>query len=120
MAYNFFMSFFKKLFFAIVFFILLSSSIRNILNYQSALKFYHQYKNGFEKEKEKNQRLKTEILKKTSLSEIEKTIRNHLNLLQPDEVALIIAQPTPSPSPSPTPSLSNFQKWLNLYQGKTN
>jgi len=113
------MNLLQKLFFVFVLLILLSSSIRNILNYQNALKFHRQYQSNFEKEKEKNQRLKTEIIKKTSFSEIEKTIRNQLNLLQPDEVAIIIVQPTPSPSPSPTPSLSNFQKWINLYQRKT-
>jgi len=110
----------KKIFLLTVFFILLSSSVRNLINYQKALKFYEQYKNNFEKEKKKNQTLKTQMLKKTNLYEVEKTIRNQLNLLQPDEVAVIIPQPTLSPSPTPTPSLSNFQKWLYVYQGKLN
>jgi len=114
------MNLFKKIFFSVVFFILISSLIKNVLNYQNALKFYEQYKNNFEKEKNKNQRLKTEILKKSSLAEVEKTIRNQLNLIQPDEIVVIINQPTFTPSPSPTPNLSNIQKWLQLYQGKTN
>jgi len=110
----------KKIFLTIIFIILLSSLIKSITNYQNALKFYQQYKNTFEKEKKKNQMLKTQILKKTSLFEAEKIIRNQLNLIKPDEVLVIIPRPTLSPSPTPTPVLSNWQKWFYLYQGKAN
>jgi len=114
------MTIFKKIFLTIIFFLILSSSIKNIINYQNAQKFYRRYKENFEKEKKKNQMLKTQILKKTSLFEVEKIIRNQLNLIKPDEVLVIIPRPTLYPSPTPTPVLSNWQKWFKVYQGKTN
>jgi len=114
------MSLIKRILFIIIFLLLFSSAIKNIITYQNALNFYRQYKSAFEKEKEKNQRLKTELLKKTSLSELEKTIRNQLNLLQPDEVVVLIPTPTIFFTPTPTLSLPNWKKWLYLYQGKAN
>jgi len=114
------MRFFNKFFLIIIFFLLFSSSIKNLINYQNAQKFYQKYKENFEKEKKKNQMLKTQLLKKTSLFEVEKIIRNQLNLLQPDEVVVLIPTPTIFLTPTPTLSLPNWKKWLYLYQGKAN
>ena len=94
---------------------LLSSLIRNVFNYTSKNQFYQDYKNDYEKENKKNIELKTEIVKKQSVSEVEKTIRNELNLLKENEVAIIFPQPTIKlivPTPTAAPS---WRQWINLY-----
>jgi hypothetical protein len=100
-----------------VFFIafLLFSLLKNIFNYKDKMKFFEDYRHDFEAEKKKNIELKTEIVKKKSVTEVEKTIRNDLNLLKENEIALILPSPTPSPqriSPTPAPS---WQQWLDLF-----
>ncbi len=101
----------------IIFFMvfLFSSLIRNLFDYRNKLQFYEDYKKEYEKEKQQNTALKTEVLKKTSQSELEKTIRNKLNLLRPDEVAVMLPSPTPTPYVlTPTP-LPNWMQWLKLF-----
>lgn len=94
---------------------LLFSLLKNIFNYKDKIKFYENYKQNFEEEKKKNIELKTEIVKKKSTTEVEKTIRNDLNLLKPDEIAIIIPSPTPRPvSITPTPA-ANYVQWWNLF-----
>ena len=95
----------RKIGFVLLLLFLSSSLLRNILD----------YKNDYEKEKKRNIELKTEVVKKKSLTEVEKTIRDKLNLLQPNEIAIIL--PTPSPSlisvtPTPAP---NWQQWWQLF-----
>lgn len=109
------MKLFKKtiLFFFLLF--LFFSLLKNILNYQARLQFYQDYKKEYEKEKNRQRQLQTEILKKKSSIEIEKTIRNKLNLLKEDEVAVLLPSPTLSPAfPTPIP-LPNWVKWWQVF-----
>lgn len=92
---------------------LFSSLVRNLFDYRNKLRFYDEYKKEYEKEKKQNTALKTEILKKTSQSELEKTIRNKLNLLKPDEVAVIFPSPTPIPI---TPALTPLPNWMQWWK----
>lgn len=106
----------------IVFFFLLlflfSSLLKNLFGYKSKLDFYQQFKQNFEKESKRNIELKTEVVRKKSTEEIEKTIRNNLNLLKDNEIALIIPSPPKvSISLTPTP-LPNWKQWLEVYFGK--
>lgn len=108
-----------KLIRKIVFFLLLlfffSSLTKNLFDYRRRLSFYEEYKRDFEKEAKKNIELKTEVLKKSDPNEIEKTIRNKLNLLKPDEVAIILKQPSPTPVViTPTP-LPNYLQWWKVF-----
>lgn len=94
---------------------LFSSLIKNIFNYTSKNQFYQDYKNDYEKENKKNIELKTEIVKKQSVSEVEKTIRNKLNLLKENEVAVIMPEPTLTII-TPTPTFApNYIQWWELY-----
>jgi len=105
----------KKIFIILLLIFLFSSLTKNIFNYQKRLKFYYEYKKEYEKEKKRNIALKTEILKKSDLNEIEKTIRNKLNLVKPEETVIILPPPTPTPTvPIPSP-LPPFQRWLHLF-----
>ncbi|PIV09613.1 hypothetical protein COS31_04725 [Candidatus Roizmanbacteria bacterium CG02_land_8_20_14_3_00_36_15] len=101
------------LIFLIIFFS--SSLIRNVVNYQNRIAFLKRFKSEVEKEKKKKLTLQTEILKKSDFYELEKTIRNKLNLARPDEVAIILPPPTPTPTIiTPTP-LPNWQQWWQLF-----
>ena len=101
----------------LIFFVLFlfSSLVRNLFDYRNKLQFYQEYKGEYDKEKKDNITLKTEVLKKTSQTELEKTIRNKLNLLKPDEVAVMLPSPTPIPIiPTPIP-LTVWQQWWKLF-----
>lgn len=105
----------RNIVFIIVMIFLFSSLIRNILDYREKMKFYENYKNRYEYEKKRKITLKTQELKKSDLYEIEKIIRNKLNLLKPDEVAYILPEPTPTPLTTNPPPVPNWKKWLDVY-----
>lgn len=100
------------LFFAIFF---IYSLFPNILNYKNKLDFYNQIKKDYEKEVKKNIELKTRIAKQKSTDEIEKNIRNNLNLTRENEVIVIMPSPKFIPSPTPTLILKNWQKWKEVF-----
>lgn len=109
------MSFLKKLPLSIFILLIFISLVRNLLNYREKLKFYEDYRNEYEKEYKQNLSLRTEYLKKTDSYEIEKTIRNKLNLVKDNETSVILPLVTPQPTLlTPTP-LPNWQQWKNLF-----
>ncbi len=118
MFYNILMSIFKKIIFIIFFFILLSYLIPNIINYYKKLDFYYSIKKTLEKEEKKQIKLETEIIKKTNQEELEKIIRNQLNMAKDNEVIVLLPSPNITISPTPTPELKNWQKWLNIFLKK--
>mgnify|MGYP001579196851 FL=1 len=79
------------------------------------MQFYKNYKETAEAEKKRNIQLKTQKLQKTSVREVEKTIRNKLGLLQPSEIAVIIPPPSPSPTPAITPQIPVYKQWWNVF-----
>ncbi len=105
----------KKIFLIIFLIFLFSSLLPNVLNYKNKIEFYQQIKKDYEEEKKKNIELKTKIINKKSIDEIEKTIRNKLNLSKENEVVIIIPSPTKKILPSPTPVLKNWQKWWQIF-----
>ena len=105
----------KNIVFIFLLLFLFSSLLRNLFGYKSKLQFYQQFKKNFDKETKRNIELKTEVVRKKSVEEIEKTIRNDLNLLKDNEIALIIPSPPKiSASITPTP-LPNWKQWWELY-----
>jgi len=105
----------KNIIFVFLLLFLFSSLLRNLFGYKSKLQFYQQFKKNFDKETKRNIELKTEVVRKKSIEEIEKTIRNDLNLLKDNEIALIIPSPPKiSVSITPTP-LPNWKQWWELY-----
>lgn len=109
------MSIIKKIFVGFLMFFLISSLLPNILSYKDKINFYEKIKQEYEKEAKKNLQLKTEIAKKKSAFEVEKTIRNQLNLTKKGEVVIIIPSPAQTPTPTPTIILKNWQKWLKVF-----
>lgn len=77
--------------------------------------FYESFKTKYESEKKRNITLKTTILKESDRNELEKTIRNKLNLIQPGEKLIILPQATPTPFvPTPTPA-PNWIQWKDVF-----
>jgi len=91
------------------------SLTKNFFDYLQNIQFYQSYKENYEKEKKRNISLKTEILKKSNPEEVEKTIRDKLNLLQPGEESIILPNPTPTPTISIPAPLPNWQQWWETF-----
>ncbi len=109
----------KKLALIFVVVFLSYSLIKNVMDYRRNLQFHQNYRDAYLKENKTNITLKTQLLKNNSLVQLEKTIRNKLNLLQPNEVAIIPNFPTPTPPAiTPTP-LPNYQQWWQLFTQNT-
>lgn len=99
--------------FLVIFFLI--SLTRNLSEYRKNLSFYQNFKQKYEDEKKRNTSLKTQALKKSDPNEIEKTIRNKLNLAKPNEITLMIQNPTPTPTPIVTPILPVYQQWIDVF-----
>lgn len=96
----------KNFFFIFILLFFFSSLTKNFFEYQKNMSFYQGFKNEYQDEKKKNETLKTQLLKNNDSYEMEKTIRNQLNLTKDNEVEVIIPDPTPSPvvvTPTPEP-----------------
>ena|SRR3990167_4931745 len=105
----------RKIFVFLLLLFFFSSLTKNFLDYRNKVSFYESYLKDYEKEKKRNVELKTKFLKKSDPNEIEKTIRNKLNLLKPNEVAIILKQPSPTPIViTPTP-LPNYLQWWEVF-----
>ncbi|MEK7597138.1 MAG: septum formation initiator family protein [Patescibacteria group bacterium] len=105
----------KNIIFIFLLVFLFSSLLKNLFSYKSKLNFYQQFKQNFEKESKRNIELKTEVVRKKSTEEIEKTIRNNLNLLKDNEIALIIPSPTKTPVSITSTPAPNWRQWWELY-----
>jgi cell division protein FtsB len=101
--------------FLIVFF--LSSLTRNFFEYRKNLEFYDGYKNNYEEAKRRNNELKSQLVKNNDPYQVEKTIRNKLNLAKQNEVAVLLPEPSPTPiiiTPTPVP---NHVQWYEVFFG---
>lgn len=115
LLYTIIMRLLKNLFLIFLVIFLSSSLVRNIIDYQKKKDFFEKFKTQVEKEKKKQLTLKTEILKKTDAYQLEKTIRNKLNLAKPDETVVILPLPTPTPKLITLPPLPNWQQWWQVF-----
>mgnify|MGYP001421904484 CR=1 FL=1 len=105
----------KNIIFVFLLIFLFSSLLNNLFSYKSKFDFYQQFKQNFDKEKKRNIELKTDVIRKKSTEEIEKTIRNNLNLLKDNEIALIIPFPPKIPVSITSTPAPNWRQWWELY-----
>lgn len=108
----------KNSIFFLILAVLIASLSHNIFLYKDKLAFYHDYRKEYEKERDVNKKLKSELKKSEDYYHVEKEIRNKLNLLQPDETAIIIPPVTLTPEPTPTVIKEPYQEWVELLLGK--
>ncbi len=105
----------KRIIFAILIIFLFFSLTKNIFDYKKTLNFYQSFKNDYEKEKKRQISLQTQALKNSDKNAIEKTIRDKLNLLKPDEIEVIIPIPTPTPIIITPPPAPVYKQWLQVF-----
>lgn len=105
----------KRIIIAVLLLFFISSLTKNLFDYRKNISFYQNFKNDYDKEKKRNVELKTRILKNGDPDTIEKTIRDKLNLLRPNEIAVILPNPSPSPTPFvPTPE-PPIRQWYGVF-----
>ncbi|OGK22679.1 hypothetical protein A3H80_00825 [Candidatus Roizmanbacteria bacterium RIFCSPLOWO2_02_FULL_37_19] len=104
----------KNIILSVVALFLIFSLSRNIFDYKDKLKFYHEYRREYEQENELNKRLKSELKKSEDYYFIEKQIREKLNLLQPQEEALILPKISTTPTLPPVIVKKPYEQWLEL------
>ena len=94
---------------------LVTSLVKNVIEYRRNVKFYNTFKNDYESEKKKNNKLKMQAIKESDPMELEKTIRNKLNLIKENEIAIIVPTPTSVPiTPTPTPQ-PVYRQWFDIF-----
>lgn len=108
----------KNVVFFIIVALLIYSLTKNIFLYQKKIAFYHDFKKDYEKEVEKRKTIQSEILKNQDYYLVEKNIREKLNLLKEDEIAIILPKITPTPSPTPEIQKPPYQQWIELFLQK--
>jgi cell division protein FtsB len=110
------MKFIKKIILGLVLILVFSASIKNLIKYKEKYQFYLSFEKEYQRLKKENIELKTELLRKKDRFEIEKKIREKLNLGAAGETVIILPpQPTPQPTvitPTPKP---NWQQWMEVY-----
>jgi cell division protein FtsB len=110
------MKFIKKIILSLVLILVFSALIKNLINYKEKYQFYLGFEKEYQRLKKENIELKTELLRKKDRFEIEKKIREKLNLGGEGETVIILPpQPTPQPTvitPTPKP---NWQQWIEVF-----
>lgn len=99
----------------IIFIFLTYSLIKNVSEFRKNIQFYDNYQNQLKDAEQTKARLMTQKTLKTSPRAIEKTIRNQLNLLRENEVAVIVPPPSPTPTPIITPAVPVYRQWWNAF-----
>lgn len=105
----------RKAVVGIVFLFLLVSLVKNFSEFRRNLQFYESYQSQLREVQQENARLLTQKTLKSSPREVEKTIRNQLNLLKDGEIAVIVPPPSPTPSPVITPLPPVYRQWWNTF-----
>lgn len=106
---------FKKIVFLIGAFGLIYSLGRSIFDYHDKLNFYKAYQDQYNQALQKRLKLKSEIAKAADYYVVERSIREKLNLLQPDEMTIILPQPTVNPTPMPEVKKPALKQWVELF-----
>jgi cell division protein FtsB len=105
----------RRIFLFILFLFLATSFIRNIIDVKRNYPLFLNSKREFDEARQKNAQLKTAIVKQKSLNEVEKTIRNKLNMSKEGELVIIIPHPSPSPTPIIIPTLPIYKQWMMVF-----
>lgn len=94
---------------------LVTSLLKNYNEYQKNTLFYTTLNNDLEKEKNRNNNLRMQKIKESDRLELEKTIRNKLNLVRENEIAIIVPTPTLEPTIIRPTSAPVYKQWLHIF-----
>lgn len=101
-------------FFSFVAVFLAFSLTKNIFSYRNKIQFRTELRNELEAEETRNKELKSDLQRGSDYYYVERQIRDKLDLLKEDEIALIIPDISPTPSPTPPVVLEPYEEWLDL------
>lgn len=105
----------KRLIIILLILFFISSMTKNFLSFTNNLAFYQNFRQEYEKEKKKNNELKMMAVRSTDSFEVEKMIRNKLNMVKKDETIVILPNPTPEPQAIAPTSIPTYQQWWNTF-----
>jgi hypothetical protein len=94
-----------------------SSLTRNFFEYRRNLSFHAGFKEEYETEQRRNNELKSQLVKTQDPYEMEKTIRNNLNLMKDGEIAVLLPDPTATPVPVTPTVIPPADQWRDLFFG---
>jgi cell division protein FtsB len=94
---------------------LIFSLSKNIFEYHKKEAFYKNYQSELDAQKRKQLKLKSEIARSKDYYFVEKNIREKLNLLKPDEIQVILPQPTVFPTPTIYIKQPPYRQWIDLF-----
>lgn len=107
----------RKAFFLILAVFLIASLTKNIFDYYQKVQFYKGFEKEYQKERKNNITFKTQILKNSDAHEVEKTLRDQLNLSKEGEYTVLIPTPTLNPiQPTPAPQPVYIQWWQTFFK----
>lgn len=88
---------------------------KSVLDSLQNNQFYDSSKAQYDKQAEINKKLKSDIAKSKDYYEVEKTVRNKLGRLKPNETELIIPRAPIVPSPTPTIIVPVYEQWKEVF-----
>lgn len=91
---------------------------QNIFDYQRKIDFYKQIMQEKDVEVKRTHSLNNELAKNKDIDQIERNIRQKLNLLKEKEIAVILPNISITPTPKPLPTKTNLQLWFELLLSK--
>lgn len=94
---------------------LIVSLSKNIIDYRKKVEFYKGYQEAYQKQVKRGIELRGEIAKNNDYYRVEEKIRTELNLLKPDEVAVILPKPTPTPIIVPPENKPTYKQWIEVF-----
>lgn len=83
-------------------FTLATSFVRNGTTILNNVPFYNQLKADYEKEKQRNNELKMNVVKSKDPYEVERLLRDKLGFVKANEQIIVIPNTTPTVTPTPT------------------
>ena len=85
------------------------------MDFKSKQDFSSEIQSELKEAETENARLKSSKTKAKDPYEVEKILRNKLNLTRPGEYILILPTPELSPTPTPVPIKPPYEQWLNTF-----
>lgn len=105
----------KNIFFGLLTLFFLVTVTRNFFEYQRNLEFYNGFKTEYDEVKAQNDWLQAQFVKQNDPDEVEKTIRNQLNMVKDGETVVLMEQPSPTPIQISPTEIPNYTKWYRTF-----
>ncbi|MFS8158818.1 MAG: FtsB family cell division protein [Candidatus Roizmanbacteria bacterium] len=105
----------KNILFFFIAISLIFSLTKNIFDYQNKKLFYNQFVTEQKKAESENAKLKHNLSESKNPYEVEKILRNKLNLGKSNEYVVLLPSPELSPTPTPEPIKLPYIQWMEVF-----